>query len=59
MSAKVVEANTGVYSLAMAVAVRGLVPLPVKLHTDRSSTARHKLEALWLVHFLLQGETHT
>lgn len=57
MSSKVVEANAGVYSLAMAVAVRGLVPLPVELPTDRTRTARYKLEALWLVYFLLERES--
>jgi hypothetical protein len=35
MSSKVVEANAGIHSLAMAVAVRVLIPLPVKLHTDQ------------------------
>lgn len=30
-----VEANAGIHSLAMAVAVRVLIPLPVKLYTDQ------------------------
>lgn len=30
-----VEANAGIHSLAMAVAVRALIPLPVKLYTDQ------------------------
>lgn len=35
MSCKVVEADAGIHSLAMAVAVRVLIPLPVKLHTHQ------------------------
>ncbi len=35
MSCKVVEANAGIHSLAMAVAVCVLIPLPMKLHTDQ------------------------
>ena len=35
MSSKVAEANAGIHSLAMAVAVRVLIPLPVKLHTEQ------------------------
>jgi len=54
MSSKVVEANAGIHSLAMAVAVRVLVPLPVRLYTDRLRIARYKLEALWSVPFSRQ-----
>ena len=35
MSCKVVEANAGIHSLAMAVAVRVLIPLSMKLYTDQ------------------------
>lgn len=34
-----VEANAGIHSLAMAVAVRVLIPLPVKLYTDQLSNS--------------------
>ena len=34
-SCKVVEANAGIHSLAMAVAVRVLIPLPMRLYTDQ------------------------
>jgi hypothetical protein len=55
MSSKVVEANAGIHSLAMAVAVRVVIPLPAKLYTDQLRTARYKLEALWSVHFSLES----
>lgn len=40
MSSKVVEANAGIHSLAIAVAVRVLIPLPMKLHTDQLRNSR-------------------
>ena len=59
MSSKVIEANAGVHSLAMAVAVRVLITLSIKLQTKQLRTARYKLEALWSVYFsglLLAGD---
>lgn len=50
MSSKVVEANAGIHSLAMAVAVRVLVTLHAKVPPDSLRVARYKLEALWSVH---------
>ena len=35
MSSKVVEANAGIHSLAMAVAVRAPISVPVRLQTDQ------------------------
>ena len=58
MSSKVVEADAGVHSLAIAVAVREFGPYDYLAGVDASCTARHKLEAIWSVFSTSLSVTH-